>query len=219
MKKRKNLVVGVALAMLALVSSAAFAGGAVRSTADTYDFQPVEQGGTSKLVRTSSGISFNFKTVGTGVYPGYTYTVWVVVFNEPENCRTCDEDGNVLGDGECGADDIFWCPGEAVVDVLYGGGNVAGSSGKIRIAGHRAEGDNSGSVYTDIFGLGPWFGLIDPLGAEVHLVLRSHGPKVPENMPAQIDSFDGGCTVNLEPPAVAVAVGECVDTQFAIHLP
>lgn len=211
MKKSKNLVVGVALAMLALVSSVAFAGGAVRSTADTYDFVPVEQGGTSQLVRTSSGISFNFKTVGTGVFPGYTYTVWVVVFNEPENCTPAE--------GGCSADDIFNTPGPPKTDVLYGGGNVAGNGGRIHIAGHRAQGDNSKSVYTDIFDLGPWFGLIDPLGAEIHLVLRSHGPKVPENMPAQIDSFDGGCVVNLAPPAVAVAVGECVDTQFAIHAP
>jgi hypothetical protein len=210
MKKRKNLVVGVALAMLVLVSSVALAGGAAKSTADTYDFQPVEQGGTSKLVRNSSGISFNFKTVGTGVFPGYTYTVWVVVFNEPGNCTPAE--------GGCSADDIFDTPGPPKTDVLYGGGNVAGNAGKIHISGHRAEGDSSGSVYQDIFGAPSSPGLIDPLGAEVHLVLRSHGPKVPENMPAQIDSFDGGCVVDLVPPAVAVAVGECVDTQFAIHV-
>lgn len=219
MKRNRNLIVGVALAVLVLASSVPFAEAATKSTADTFDFNLIEQGGKSKLVRNSSGITFNFKTVGTGVYPGFAYTVWFVVFNDPDSCKTCDEDGVVSGDGDCGADDIFWCPlAGSEVDVLYGGGNVAGKGGRIHIAGHRAEGDSSGSVYQDIFGFPESPGLSNPLGAEVHLVLRSHGPKVPAQMPAQIDSFDGGCTNEIEPPGLAMNEGDCADTQFSIHV-
>ena len=84
-------------------------------------------------------------------------------------------------------------------------------------------GDLSGSAipyFNEEFGLNhPIFGLIDPQGAEVLLLSRCHGPMVPANMPEQIDSFVGGCTVFLDPPAVPVAVGECADVHFSQHLP
>ncbi len=51
-------------------------------------------------------------------------------------------------------------------------------------------------------------GLIDSLAAEVHLIVRSHGEMIPMAMPAQINSFGGGCVINV-----------CVDVQAAIHLP
>lgn len=61
--------------------------------------------------------------------------------------------------------------------------------------------------------------LKDPAGAEVHLVVRSHGPAVPGEEDEQTGSFAGGCDVFLTPPSVPTEVGECADTLFSVHLP
>ena len=62
-------------------------------------------------------------------------------------------------------------------------------------------------------------GLIDPHGAEVHLVLRSHGPAVSGMLADQIGSFEGGCAVFLDPPEIAYEAGECSDIHASIHAP
>ncbi len=229
--KRKNLRVAGALVIAAVVASVAIAEPAARSTAPVLDFASLAEFGTSKLVRTDSGISYNFRTMGTGVFRGATFTLWVVVFNAPEDCLSEAEDG--WEDG-CGLGDIlaaFTGSSPSDVDVLYGGGNVAGHSGSIRLGGHRqAGGDNSGSFYTELVPvLGHGYdppGLYNPRGAEIHFVMRGHGPKVTANMPAQIHSFLGGCEGDGPgilgdevPPAIADEDGECMDTQFAVHVP
>ncbi|MDN3667768.1 hypothetical protein QWY93_19515 [Echinicola jeungdonensis] len=141
---------------------------------------------------------------------GNAYTIWFVIFNAPENCAT----------SPCGEPDIF--NPETMTDVSFGGGNIAGNS-SITISGHKKVGDLSGSAmpfFNDLLGLDiPIFGLIDPWGAEVHLVLRSHGPKVPANMPDLINSFDGGCTTFLDAGQVTDDPGECADSHFAIFQP
>ena len=211
--KRKNLKVAVALAIAVAVASVALAGPAAKSTAPVLDFASFATFGTSKLVRTDSGISYNFRTIGTGIFRGATFTLWVVVFNNPDGCLDAADDG--FEDG-CGLGDIldaFGGSSPSDVDVLYGGGNVAGNSGSVRFGGHRqAGGDNSGSFYTELGADYDPPGLYDPRGAEVHFVMRGHGPKVPANMPAQIQSFLGGCEGPDEiPPAIADEEGECME--------
>ena len=54
-------------------------------------------------------------------------------------------------------------------------------------------------------------GLEDPRGAEVHLVLNDHGPKLPEYMPGMIRTYRAGCKDEGLPaifPASAKADGE-----------
>ena len=182
------------------------------SSAMVFDFSLNEQAGTSMLVRGRNGVSASFGTSGTGIFPGFAYTLWYVVFNEPENCETPDGQGGTM----CSETDVNPF-GPANVDVLYGGGNVTGNGGTLHIAGHRKRGDNSGSVF-DALGF-PSVGLIYPETAEIHLVVRSHGPKVPENMPEQIQNFFGGCVEFLDPPEIADEEGECSDIQFSIQLP
>ncbi len=61
-------------------------------------------------------------------------------------------------------------------------------------------------------------GLQDARQAEIHLVLRSHGPKIPGQINAQISSFQGGCTTNLPPfTEVPDEIGECADIHASIH--
>jgi len=165
-------------------------------------------GASSSIIRGPNGISMSFDV--TGVTPGNAYTVWYVIFNVPGECAT----------SPCTEADIFNPATQA--DVTFGAGKVAGSN-RLSVSGHRSVGDLSGSAipfFNEVFGLNhPVFGLIDPEGAEVHLLSRCHGPKVPANMPEQIDSFVGGCTDFLDAGVVPVAVGECADIHFSQHLP
>ena len=71
------------------------------------------------------------------------------------------------------------------------------------------------------------FFLPDPQGlinAEIHMVLRSHGPAVPGIVNEQIGSYVGGCPTTLPygfPPFSEVpdAAGECGDIIAAVHKP
>jgi len=107
----------------------------------------------------------------------------------------------VFNDGDAGND------GGAFDAVRFVAGQVAGGSGTASFSGRVKANDGGGELFGE---------LTDPEGAEVHLVVRCHGPKDPEFMPAQINSFAGGCT-----PESSFDLGdgpyECEDVQVAIH--
>ena len=182
-----------------------------KSTVDVINPILGEVTGTSTLHRTNNGITVNYKT--TGLTPGYAYTLWIVIWNSPENCAT----PNQCNDGD------FTIADQVEVEVLYGGGHVVGNNGKGNFSARLNEDDVSGSI-NDLFGLPPAGGLQsgNTLGAEVHFVLRSHGPKIPGMVNEQIGGYLGGCT---DPFAIAPfteipdAAGECGDIEFAIHAP
>ena len=184
---------------------------ASRSTAPVLSFATMDEVGTSTLVRTDSGVSFRVST--TGLEPGTVHTLWVVIFNQPENCT----------DPGCGNDDLF--NPDATADVTYGAGTVIGDSGQATFAGHRSEGDNSGSVMQEWLDL-PEHGLIDARAAEIHFVVHSHGPKIPGLVDEMLHSFNAGCGPNFIDglPPVPESLGThgpntCEDVQFAVHTP
>ena len=163
--------------------------------------------GTSTLHRNKNGITVNFKA--EGLYPG-AYTIWWVIWNNPEDCGI---------PYEC-ADSDF---GFVEVEVLYAGGHVVGNNGKGNISGHLKAGDVSGSI-NDLFGLPAAGGLQagNTFDAEVHIVLRTHGPKVPGLVNEQINSYAGGCdTPFLIPPFTAYPdeIGQCADIAAAVFAP
>ncbi len=54
------------------------------------------------------------------------------------------------------------------------------------------------------------YGLMDSMAAEIHLVVRSHGPAANlsgQELSEALHSVDGGCTTNT-----------CGDAQFAVFL-
>jgi hypothetical protein len=165
-------------------------------------------GSSTAINRNPNGVSMNY--VVTDAIAGHAYTVWWIIFNSPENC----------GSTPCSEADIF--NPDTNTDVTFAAGTIVGKNG-LKISGHRSVGDLSGSAipfFNEVLGLDlPVVGLIDPAGAEIHLVTRSHGPKVAANMPDQIDSYVGGCSNFLMPPDQAVNEGDCADTHFSIHLP
>jgi hypothetical protein len=151
--------------------------------------------------------------------PGAAYTVWWVVFNNPGDCvagmpfSSCgegdifetDEDGNlILEDGNPilqvnENDGTFGTPG-VNVSALFATGHVVGKNGVGNFGAGLREGTTSGALF------GP--GLVDAQGAEIHLIVRSHGELIPGMVKKQISTEPGGCEVN-----------DCVDQQFAVFVP
>ena len=182
-----------------------------KSTVDVINPILGQVTGTSTLHRTNNGITVNYKT--TGLTSGYAYTLWIVIWNEPQNCAT----PNQCNDGD------FVIADQVEVEVLYGGGHVVGNNGVGNFSARLNEGDDSRSI-NDLFGLPPAGGLQsgNTLGAEVHFVIRSHGPAIPGMVDEQIGGYLGGCT---DPFAIAPfteipdEVGECGDIEFAIFAP
>lgn len=184
------------------------------SVSDLYWFSdPATPAGHSTLVRTSDVVKMTFQP--DALAPQHAYTIWWVIFNQPENCS----------DPGCGEDDIF-IDGDptkglnedqiAAADIVagYATGKVASTDGSARFVAALSEGQTGQEV---LFGSGAL--LKDATGAEVHLVNRSHGPVIPGKRAEQIGSFAGGCEVFLNPPEVPDAEGECADVQFAVHQP
>ena len=206
---KRTTVLLTAMLLILSVMGPAWAGGPPdRQDSDVFAFadeQPV-QGAGARLIRTDSGVGYNLHT--TGLEKGHAVTVWWVIFNNPDAC-----------DGDCSIEDLFvdfpvdLAPNPDVNPaVMLAGGNVVGGSGRSTFAGHL----NEEQITTEhpFFMDGP--GLTDARGAEIHLVVRSHGPLVPANMPEMIRSFEGGCEVNLPAGAVPEQPGECADLQFAV---
>lgn len=186
------------------------------------------EGASSDLVRTANGVNYRLSTLE--LEPGHAYTLWIVIFNSPDQC----EFGAPPGEGPlCGPPDVV--NDAARPDMMYAGGNVVGGSGRATLSGRRAVGDASGSANGPV-GL-PAYGLENPFGAEFHLVVHHHGSKLPAFMPDMIQSIDGGCTDAGVPsagaaspwndysgPAGVGAFGRrgpntCASVQAAVHSP
>lgn len=193
-----------ALAAGALVASGALAGTAGGHTADAQrtpmrwhaqsgnpHLSVIGGGARAKLTRNASGISYSIDT--HGLRAGHAYTVWVVVVNDPAACAS----------RPCAPQDILTNPATDS-QVTYGTGHVVGSDGEAGFGGHLARGPLPNGWLPDQ-------GLDDPSGAEVHLVLNDHGPRLAEYMPGMIRTYRAGCTdASLPPifPATAKADGE-----------
>ena len=93
------------------------------------------------------------------------------------------------------------------IDAGYANGKVIGNNGKVNISAHLNEGDLEGFFYGN--------GLQDAENNEIHLIVRSHNTKDSEYMPAQINSFCGGCW-NAD---CAAGPYTCLDFLFSIHDP
>ena len=167
--------------------------------------------GTSTLTRNDTGIIVNYNT--TGLTPGYAYTLWWVIWNDPQKCDV---------PGACDEPD-FETPGVVGVDVLYATGLVVGADGTGNFTAELIAGGDYRSV-NHLMELPPAGGLNfgNSRSAEVHLVLRSHGPVIPSKVDEQINSYIGGCADPFAfPPFTEIPneTGECGDIEFAVHPP
>lgn len=159
-------------------------------------------GAAAQLTRTGSGVGYSFRT--TGFEKGHVVTMWWVIFNHPEEC---DNPIPQIG-SDCNLPDLF--NPDVQASVLWGGGNIVGNSGRTTIAGHLGEGEIT--TFHPLFVDSP--GLLDAMEAEIHLVIRTHGPAIPGMIPEMRTTFEGGCT-----PATSFGFGngpnECAEPQAA----
>ena len=190
------------------------AGGPRTTHSPMLTFAALEETGASKLVRHAKGAMMSLRAGGTGFSPGDAVSVWWVVFNEPGGCATVP----------CSEADLFAPGNPAQVDILGSGGQVVDGQGNLNIKGRLKQGDSSTSAMPFFkaaldLGTGIPIGMLVPSTAEIHLVLRNHGPVIDGQLDAQLNTFEGGCSNFLQPPALVQQVGDCVDTQFSIHQP
>ena len=194
---RTRMVIMLSLMMLAVGGlSVAFASGpAQRYTTTVHDISnlptitPVE-GSWAQLVTNDEGATLQVNT--SDLPAGHAVTVWWVIFNYPENCS----------DGVCGLDDAFPPPGNtaAGASVSFAAGHVIGDDGQGNYGAHISVGGDAA----------PWhYGLLEPRTAEVHFVLRDHGPADPDLVDEQIHTATAGC--NNFPPFTGDYT--CVDIQ------
>jgi hypothetical protein len=189
--KMQNVTVLLSLSLTALLSGSVMAGPAAISVVNVnyLSDETAVPGASSKLVRTDRGVSMTIDT--NDLDPG-AYTNWWIIFNNPGECTNPIP---AIG-AACSPDDF----GNQDVEgsVLYATGNVVDEDGEGGFAAHLKMGDTGGALF------GP--GLLDSRGAEIHILVRGHGPVIPAMMPAQIMTVGGGCN-------------PCTDAQAAAHSP
>ena len=161
----------------------------------------VVPGATASLVMVDEGAAAVLAT--GGLEPGHVVTLWWIIFNHPEGCEH-----GAMG-LQCGEGDLLLFGGHESVEgsVVYGAGHVVGPDGSGHLAAHVPTGDASRVV-----GEGP--GLTNPAGAEVHLIVRTHGPIQPGLLIEQLTTPAGGCE---DAPEGMGTPGDyaCVEAQFA----
>ncbi len=147
----------------------------------------VQPAAGSQLTRDKDAI---FGIISTkGLNPGWVYTAWFGIFNNPDACATrpCS-----------GAD--FANPAVMGSRVNFGG-KLIGPDGSATYGGFLAVGDTTSAFD------GP--GLLDPKHAEIHMVIRSHGPALTGTaFTDQLSLFNGGCPPNM-----------CGNVQASVHAP
>jgi hypothetical protein len=147
----------------------------------------VQQAAGSQLTRDRDAIFGSLST--KGLNPGWVYTAWFGIFNNPDQCAT----------RPCSAAD-FGNPAVMGSRVNFGG-RLIGADGAATYGGYLAVGDTTAAFD------GP--GLLDPKHAEIHMVVRSHGPALMgAAFTDQLSMFNGGCPPNT-----------CINVQASVHAP
>lgn len=196
----------VAALTLPLTPLSAAASSATHQDSDVLSFDGFHDVGDARLVRNDHGITTRMEL--SGLEPG-VYTLWWVVWNAPEHCDT---------EHACVESDLF--NSDTEVAIGGGGGRVVGSNGRLHLAASLSEGEELTGFPTE-FGIPLADDLADARHAEVHLVLRHHGEKIPELTNDMLHTFNGGCVyegpiAGSEPAYGTAGPNTCRDLYFAV---
>jgi hypothetical protein len=216
---RAVIVILLAIGLgLGLATTAAAAGPPEQRTTDVFTFAEGDavDGATARLIHGSD--SLYTRTDTRDLDHGHVLTLWWIVFNHPEHCEH--------GQGElaCGELDLFDGPdGPTGVEpaCVYADGSLVGGNGHARFTDRLTVGEARDSCIDFFVDAVPQLegqdhGLTNPEGAEVHLVVRSHGPRIPGQVGEQRSTFAGGCEEFLGAGAEhELEPGQCSDLQFA----
>jgi hypothetical protein len=208
----KTTTMGVLLAAAAVGALGAVpaSASADRQYADVYTLAGLPGAvdvGDSTLIRTERGVTAVVKT--TGLLRG-PHTMWWVVWNNPRACGAdgCNEAD--LGNPETG------------VDIGYAAGVVVGDSGRAAFTAYLPQGSALGGFPSE-FGIASGSGLIDAHHAEIHLVVRSHGPRIAGLVREMTHTFHAGCDYSVFGGLIAegsygtAGPNTCTDLLFAVH--
>ena len=133
-------------------------------------------------------------------------------------------EGGLCSDNECGENDIFNLDADgefilnddgsppingagveaAQISVLRADGHVIDESGAAQFSSRLPIGDASEQLFGG--------GLQKPMSAEIHFVVRTHGPAVPGKVDSMLYTVNGGCEGAFPNPP-------CAEAQFAIFKP
>ncbi|HWP42336.1 MAG TPA: hypothetical protein VNO14_03805 [Blastocatellia bacterium] len=155
----------------------------------TFSDQSVIPGGGSILVRNREGVQMSLHSFG--LEPGTVVTAWFVFFNNPKQCAT----------RPCSVADLS--NPQVQASLVNGTGRIVGPDGTADFGAFKAVNDTTGAFS------GP--GLLNAMKAEIHLVVRGHGPAIlddAEQLRQQLSTFNGGCPPNT-----------CENLQVSIHQP
>jgi hypothetical protein len=139
------------------------------------------------------------------------FTVWAAVFNRPEGCTT-----NPVGPVHCSAADFSPVPNPAKSSAFNVGAFITGPDGTANINVHIPRGAppegafilaGDGGVPMFNNGVRPGLDAGNGFGAEVHIVIRAHGPinADPAVLISQLSTLNGGCMTPPGCPNVQVA--------------
>lgn len=203
-----RLLTALLLSALLLVPLGSGAGAAQAShqEAEVLTFADVADVGDAHLLRTDDGISSRSRL--SGIEPG-VHTLWWVVWNAPENCAKAF----ACTDTDLSNPDVDLAIG-------YGGGRAVESNGRLNVAASLGEGQGLTGFPTE-FGLPLVDSLADARHAEVHVVLRSHGEKIPGLVDEMLHTFQAGCEYEgpiqgSEPAYGTEGPNTCQDMFFAV---
>ncbi len=135
--------------------------------------------GTVTLTRTAEGLWADLAV--DGLTPGYAYSIWWGIFDNPQGCvDACDPSDLAVR--------------EAQGSLVNGGGFVATGSTvyhQTHLLRHDIEGKS--------LQVGDASGVDNPFRAEVHVVVRNHGPAEtdPANLALQTGTFATFCNLPM----------------------
>jgi hypothetical protein len=136
----------------------------------------------------------------TDLDPNSAFTIWAAIFNRPEACIT-----NPAGPVHCGMADLLAMPNPARASAFNVGAFVTGSvPGTANVSVHIRSGAPPDGAFI-LFGEGglndngvrPGIHEGNGFGAEVHLVIRAHGPIIAAMISDQLSKLNGGCPPNI----------------------
>jgi hypothetical protein len=178
---------------------------------DDADMEVAGSSGRATVNKNGATISVR----ATDLMPGHAYTMWIVYFNDGTACQF----GEFGPDTNCGGGDLAAGRG----GVNYGDGKIVGGTGEATFTARLNAGDgpDRGPRPPDLPGVMPYEPSDYP---DFHVVIRSHGPKIPGEVSEQILTFEGGCDVEVGPPpgqsgkdfSIPDEPGECGDIQLYI---
>jgi hypothetical protein len=120
--------------------------------------------GTTTLIRDFRNCVIDVEISTHSLEPDWAYSIWIAVFNKPERCATPNR---------CAVSDLEIFGGDPAIkaSVFWGGGFIADGNGAANTSLKILPGRTSRELFANTKN----YGLQSFKGAEIHVVLRSHG--------------------------------------------